>query len=192
MNVPSRRRWTGVLVAVAALVVAGCQPAVDDPTPTVAASSLAATATAPASAEPSAAESPSSSVGAPGEEVSVFDVEEGDCFDADGDELESVTVVDCDEPHTYEAFHVFDHEAGDDAEYPGDEAMTEYAETECRAPFEDYVERDYETSIWYISWITPSDGTWADGDREILCTLHQQDENEDEIRVTGSAEGSGD
>jgi hypothetical protein len=44
---------------------------------------------------------------------------------------------------------------------------------------------------WYISWIPPSAETWAAGDREILCTVHQQDENGEPIEVTGSAEGSG-
>ncbi len=70
--------------------------------------------------------------------------------------------------------------------------MVEYADTECRSPFEEYVDRDYETSIWYITSLTPSAETWTEGDREVVCTLNQQDADEEPITVTGSAEGSGD
>jgi hypothetical protein len=185
--IPSHRT-VGALAIATALVLGACQSAADDPT----ASDEPPAASTSASVAPSASAADSPSAGEQaGEEVSVFDVEVGDCFDAAGDVLESVTLVDCEASHTYEAFHVFDHEAGADAAYPGDDALTDYAETECGVPFEDYVGRDYESSIWYISWITPSEETWAEGDREILCTLHQQDDNGDPIQVTGSAEGSG-
>ena len=101
--------------------------------------------------------------------------------------IESVLVVDCESPHTYETYHVFDHEAGSDEPYPGDEEILEYADGECRGPFADFVGLDYESSIYFITSVTPSDETWTEGDREILCTLGLEDDSE----VTGSAEGSG-
>lgn len=196
MTTLQRRRLLGAALVIGTLALSACQPAADAPTPSgpppSAASASSAPATASASLEPSIASSPSASNAAEdgaGEEVSVFDVEIGDCFDVDGEEeVESVTVVDCEQPHTYEAFRVFDHEAAD---YPGDDAISDYADTECQSEFEAFVGHDYDTSIWYISWITPSAETWAAGDREILCTVHQQDENGEPIEVTGSAEGSG-
>jgi len=123
-----------------------------------------------------------------GEATSVFDLEIGDCFSTTGDTVETVTVVDCAEPHVYEVFAVFDHEAADEEPYPGDDAVLDYADAACRPYFEDYVGADYETSIYWITSVTPSDETWRDGDREIVCTLKLGQEGE---MTTGSAEGSG-
>lgn len=180
------------LAAVAALVIAGINllggdsdasapSAAASESPAASASASAAVASEPA-ASPTAAPS--------GEETSVFDLEAGDCFSVDSDQFDTVVVVDCEQPHEYEAFHVFDHEAGPDDPYPGDDALFEFADTECQPPFEEYVGHDYQTSIWFITSITPSEDTWADGDREIVCTLNQQDEDDEPITVTGSAEGS--
>ena len=179
-------RFLRARLAIAVIVLAGCQSTSDDATPTAADSPSVAPSSA-ASEDPSAP--PTDAAG--GEETSVFDLEAGDCFSAESDTVESVLVVDCAQPHTYEAYFVFDHEGGPDDDYPGDEAILDYADTECRAPFEDFVGKDYESSIWYITSVTPSADTWATGDREIICTLDQQDADGEAIEVTGSAEGSG-
>lgn len=178
------------LAIVAVLVFAGLTllggTADATPSPSSEPSEAAETASAAAPTESSAAASPTDS----GEETSVFDLAAGDCFSAESDQLDTVLVVDCGEPHEYEAFHVFDHPAGADEPYPGDEVLFDYADTECQPPFEEFVGHDYQSSIWYITSLTPSEETWADGDREIVCTLNQQDENSEPITVTGSAEGS--
>lgn len=178
------------LAILAVLVFAGLSllggTADETPSPSAAASEAAATASAVAPTETEVAASPTDA----GEETSVFDLEAGDCFSAESDQLDTVLVVDCAQPHEYEAFHVFDHEAGADEPYPGDTALFDYADTECQPPFEEFVGHDYQTSIWYITSLTPSEETWADGDREIVCTLNQQDEDAEPISVTGSAEGS--
>ena len=168
---------------VAVFALAGCQSASNDPTSEPTDAESVAPSSAPAST------APSEDAGT-GEETSVFDLEAGDCFSADGDQLETVTVVDCAQSHVYEAFHVFEHEAGADEPYPGDEEILTYADTECQPPFEEFVGHDYESSIWYITSVTPSSETWAEGDREIICTLNQQDESDEPIEVTGSAEGT--
>lgn len=180
------RRFLGAPLTVAVIVLAGCQSTSDDATPSPA-NTPSIAPSSEASADPSA---PPTDAGE-GEETSVFDLEVGDCFGAESDTVESVLVVDCEQPHTYEAYFVFDHEAGPDEEYPGDEAILDYADTECRAPFEEFVGKDYESSIWYITSVTPSAETWATGDREIICTLDQQDSDGEAIEVNGSAEGSG-
>ena len=177
------------LAIVAILVFAGLSllggTADETPHPSGAPSEASATASAVAPTESEAAASPTDSG-----ETSVFDLEVGDCFSAESDQLDTVLVVDCAQPHEYEAFHVFDHDAGADAPYPGDDALFDFADTECQPPFEEFVGHDYQTSIWYITSLTPSEETWADGDREIVCTLNQQDENAEPISVTGSAEGA--
>ena len=133
--------------------------------------------------ETQAATTPTAS---PGAETSVFDLEVGDCFSASEDQLETVVVVSCDAAHVFEVYHVFDHEAGGDEAYPGDDEILEYADTECQVPFEDFVGMSYQESIWYITSVTPSQETWDQGDREIVCTLNLEDRTD----VTGSAEGS--
>ena len=86
---------------------------------------------------------------------------------------------------------MLDHEAGEADPYPGDDAMLEYANTACQPPFQEFVGIEYEASIWYIRSVLPSEETWAEGDRELVCTVHQQDADSEPIAVTGSAEGSG-
>ena len=185
-----------LVAALAIVMLAGCQSADEaSPSATLPASlesSPPASESTSASASEYASASAEESAGDEGEEVSDFDIEAGDCFNAnggesaDGEQLETVMVVDCEQPHVYEAYHVFDHEAGADAEYPGDDEILAYADEACQPEFEEFVDHDYQTSIWYITSVTPSAETWAEGDREIVCTLGT--ENDDE--VTGSAEGS--
>jgi hypothetical protein len=179
-------RLMGVPLGAALIVLAGCQPAPDDVTP----SPSEASASPSPSLEPSVAPSASPTDSGAGEETSVFEIEVGDCFTADSGEIATVIVIDCNRPHTYEVFHVFDHEAGPDDAYPGDEEILDYADTQCQQLFEEYVGTDYETSVWFIASVTPSAETWLDGDREIICTLDQQDDDGVAIEVTGSAAGS--
>jgi hypothetical protein len=183
---PTRLRRRGRAGLLAFLVLAACQsasptPSADDPPE----SPLGSAVTATESASPIASASGSGDV--EGVETSVFDLRPGDCFSSGETAIVSVLVVDCDQRHVYEAFAVFDHEAGPDDDYPGDDAIGEYANTACQPPFEEYVGIAYEDSIWYITSIPPSEETWAEGDREIVCTLT----NEQETEVTGSAAGSG-
>lgn len=170
-------------LVVVSLVLAACQSDTvdpDSPTP-LATQGGAATASASGGGDDGGDDEG-------GEVTSVFDLESGDCFSATGDEVETVTVVDCEQPHLYEVFGVFDHEAGNDDPYPGDEAMLEYADAECQPLFEDFVGSDYESSIYWITSVTPSDETWNEADdREIVCALKL---GETATETTGSAEGT--
>ena len=182
-------------VGAVAVIAVACQSG-DETSP--AATSAASTATTPAAsaslglpsssatASADAASTPSGSTPAQGDETSVFDLEEGDCFGEAGEQVETVSVVDCDESHIYEVFSVFDYEPDADA-YPGRDEVRSHADERCEAEFDDFVGIDYQSSRWYITSVTPSEETWADGDREIVCTLNLEDNSE----VTGSAEGSG-
>ena len=178
------RRSVVAVGLVGALALAGCQSATDA-SPS---ESAAETEEESVAASASASSAPSESATSGGEETSVFDLEVGDCFGATtADQVDSVVVVDCEETHIYEVFALVDHEAGGDEAYPGDEAIGQYADDVCRGPFTDYVDHDYETSVYWITTVTPSAETWADGDREIVCTLKLGEEAQE---TTGSAEGS--
>jgi hypothetical protein len=101
-------------------------------------------------------------------DVSVFDLRVGDCLTEDaifagdpedefGEETET-QVVDC---GSIDAFgrvaklHLID--AGDDADYPGDDAMIAIAEEECLTPGQPY------------TYYTPTRQSWDEGDRAITC-----------------------
>lgn len=122
-----------------------------------------------------------------GDGVSVFGLEVGDCFDdPDGQTVEEVPAVDCGEPHDNEVFALVAHPATPDEGFPGRDAVVATAEELCAGPFEEYVGRSYEESRLYLFPITPSQETWADGDREIVCALYEQDEG----KMRGSRRGA--
>ncbi len=170
---------------VLALMPAACQSNTD-----VASQSAESLPTEKGSPAATASASSGNTTGVGGEETSVFDLEVGDCFSAGGDPVATVTVIDCEDAHIYEVFAVFDHEADDDQTYPGADAILEYADARCQPLFEDYVRTDYQTSIYWITSVTPSEETWDDGDdREIVCTLKLGEAGDE---TSGSAEGTGD
>jgi Septum formation len=180
------RRSAVAAALTGAIVLAGCQSDTDG-SPSGPASTGSESAPT-ASAKESRSDEPDGTAPASSAETSVFDLQVGDCFSADGDAVGSVLVVDCAEPHVYEVFGLIGHEAANGEPYPGDTAILEYGDEACRAPFGDYVGHDYETSVYWITTVTPSEETWDEGDREIVCALRLGEEGEES---TGSAAGSG-
>jgi len=118
------------------------------------------------------------------ETTDVFTLRVGDCLnDADaGEEVETVPTVPCDEPHDSE---VYASVIMPDDAFPGQEAIFELADAECLAEFEAFVGGDWDTSPYDFSYYYPTEGSWADGDREILCVIYDP-----EGPVEGSLEGS--
>lgn len=117
----------------------------------------------------------------------VFELAVGDCFDDSSGtdtELSDVPVVDCAEPHDNEVFFTFDMADGD---FPGDDAILAEAESRCLPAFEDYVGLDYASSQLDIFPITPTEGSWSNGDREVICALYDLDL----AKLEGSMQGSG-
>jgi hypothetical protein len=115
----------------------------------------------------------------------VFTLEVGTCFDdTDDTEVSSVPEVDCSEPHDNEVFAVFDYTASDT--FPGSSQMNDAAQELCVAEFEAYVGLSYQASALEVFPITPTEGSWDNGDREIICALY----NLDLSKLTGSMEGA--
>jgi hypothetical protein len=105
----------------------------------------------------------------------VFSVAPGDCFDdpdTAADEISDVELVDCDEPHDNEVYAVVELEDGD---YPGDDVVLARAQDVCLDAFESYVSEPYATSELFATWIVPTQGSWSDGDREVVCVLFDGD-----------------
>ena len=57
----------------------------------------------------------------------------------------------------------------------------------CLDEFEGYVGAPYATSAIYASMISPSEGSWADGDRTFTCVLFDPDGAELTESLRGAA-----
>jgi hypothetical protein len=104
--------------------------------------------------------------------VPVNDLRAGDCFNTDDEnEISDVDGVPCTEPHEYEVFAVDTHDAA----------------SICLDDFDAYVGAPYDTSAIYASMISPSEGSWADGDRTFTCVLYDPDDAELTESLRGAA-----
>jgi hypothetical protein len=105
--------------------------------------------------------------------LSVTEMQVGDCFSTDGEtEIADVDGVPCTEPHQYEVFAVRDH----DGPLPLTDASYQSAfDSLCLADFATYVGVDWADSEIYADMITPSEESYAEGDREYICFLYEPD-----------------
>jgi hypothetical protein len=116
------------------------------------------------------------------QDVSVFSVKEGDCLDDKtmaaigtevSTEVEDVHAIPCDDPHTLEAFHVFDLE-GDD--YPGPTEAESLAQEGCITAFEPFIGLPYEQSSLTFYYLYPQALTWTQADdKSVVCLVGESD-----------------
>jgi hypothetical protein len=180
------RTLLGALLALVVLASACSGGTPSDSPSTSTASGSAAAAPSVEASESVAASEPlgSAPAGAP---AAANDLAPGDCFNTDGSQVDEVSVVDCEQPHFYEAFLNYDMTEDDGEAYPGDEAVLEDAEGECRPAFEAYVGTAYDDSALYITVIRPSESTWGEGDRTVICVVNTENAA---TELTGSVEGT--
>ncbi len=115
----------------------------------------------------------------------VFSLVVSDCLaDADvPDEVTTVRVVDCTAPHDSEIFART--EAPDDA-FPGDDELEARLVEFCRSDaFTDFVGIPFAESRYSTRGYYPTAESWANGDRELLCTIV----DESGAQLTGSLAG---
>jgi hypothetical protein len=125
-------------------------------------------------------------VGCTSSGTDVFSLEVGDCFqdpDSTVDEIREVEAVDCEEPHDNEVFAVFDLPDGD---FPGADAISAASLDGCLERFEDFVGTPYPDSELYATWLFPTESSWGEDDREVVCVLFADGE-----QLEGSMQGSG-
>lgn len=157
MNSPralSRRVLSGIALTAAAVALAGC--------------SLAESVV----------------TGVPEGEADVFALAVGDCLNdrSEPDEVTSVPIVDCSEPHDSEVFARTDTTGTD---FPGAEALFAELDAFCQGDvFTQFVGIPYADSIYGTSGYIPTEGSWGTGDRELLCTI-----GDPAGQTTGTLEG---
>ena len=116
----------------------------------------------------------------------VFSLAVGDCFNnsTTSGEISSVEMVDCAESHDNEVYATFEVPG---STYPGQTAVQLDADNGCYDRFEGYVDRDYESSAFGFSHLTPTSASWDQGDREVVCILFDFTGG----KLTTSAKGTG-
>jgi hypothetical protein len=111
---------------------------------------------------------------------SVFDVKPGKCFVAPKDvmvELSKLSSVTCSKAHTLESYASVTYTGSSAASapsgggaYPGNDALTKFAQGACAQRFTGYVGVDYLDSALYFTYLLPSARSWEqDDDRTVLC-----------------------
>jgi hypothetical protein len=110
----------------------------------------------------------------------------GDCINGElGWTRADTDVVPCTAPHTYQIVGIVPYVSADDA-FPGGDALSQLGDLECDAAFEEFVGIPYEDSIWYMTVWRPTAESWEAGDRDVVCTL----KDEDGEPIVGSKEGA--
>lgn len=107
---------------------------------------------------------------------SVFATQPGECFLTPTKveaQISSLDPVDCDEEHGQEAFAVLDFTPpGSEkatSQFPGDEALEQFAEGACAEAFGDYVGVSYLDSSLFFTYLLPSPRSWQEDDRSVIC-----------------------
>jgi hypothetical protein len=120
----------------------------------------------------------------PGPDRWIGDLVVGDCWSdphvenqqvAVSDEIGDVVVVPCDQPHQAEVFHVdaFVDPAG--TPFLGEERLAADAEQRCVAAWEPFVGRPIDQSVFNVTFSYPTERSWLQGDRGIVCSLYPLD-----------------
>ena len=126
-----------------------------------------------------------------GEGLSVFDIEPGQCFEAQSEvkaQLSELTEVDCDQEHAQESYAVVEYVAEGSQipdTYPGDDALAKFANGACAGEYGTYVGVDYLDSQLFYTYLLPTARSWEDDDRNVICFVTSAGEP-----LQGSVKGS--
>ena len=118
--------------------------------------------------------------------MNVTELRAGDCFDLQDPNADVIDEVDakvCSEPHHYEMVYVVDMP---DGPYPTADAMDEFAYDQCIPAFGSYVGTSYEESVYELTYVTPVEDGWKQGDHAIQCVAYHPDK----LELTTSLRGA--
>jgi hypothetical protein len=112
----------------------------------------------------------------------------GDCFNTDqfapglSIALRDVQVVACTDAHQHEVYAIESNAAPEGSPFPGDAAVSAFADDACLADFEPALGAGYRESTLDFATINPDTASWKAGDRAVICTVHDADF----VALTGS------
>jgi hypothetical protein len=192
------------LVFVLAALLAGCGTSASSSPPAVSSSAPASVAPSPtavasptaeptpeptATPAPVATETPEPEPTRSPQYESPEDLEVGDCYDPiedpDDDALLAAIILPCSAPHLAEVFGLAEVAGADGAPFPGFDDLEAEAEDLCDAAFEEYVGIDFNRSRYGYVYYTPTEATWAGGDRAVMCVIDDNGRT-----IEGSVEGT--
>lgn len=99
-----------------------------------------------------------------------FQLKVGQCLpSADTSGLvEKIKTVECAEPHTAEVYDALTVQQANS--YPGKPELERQAGA-CAASFKDFIGKPYDESDLKITYFHPTEESWKQGDRQILCIV---------------------
>lgn len=116
-------------------------------------------------------------------DADVFSIAVGDCIQDSGTgEVTEVPVAPCAESHDSEVY--FAYQIPEET-FPGTEGMSAIATAQCEPAFQTFVGMAYADSALYYTTLEPTQESWNEGDRELLCLVYDP-----AGPVTGSLEGA--
>lgn len=120
--------------------------------------------------------------------TSVLSLEVGQCISdqtPEGEQVSTVPIVDCAEPHVGEIYAL---PRLPDGGFPGAESVSASAQTLCAGPeFQTFVGVPIDQTTLDVNFLLPSAETWNDkDDREIVCIVVDGDRTP----TTGSLRGA--
>ncbi len=122
-----------------------------------------------------------------GESVGLGALAIGDCFDRDAPTSQTVTVADCEQPHTAEVAGSIEHPDAGGA-FPGTDAIAQWIVEPCEEAVEGYIETPTLETILSDGSLTPNAQDWSNGDESAVCYVSMADST----LISGSVQGAGD
>lgn len=104
-------------------------------------------------------------------DADAFSIRVGDCLESmdwGGGEMSTVPVIPCAEPHESEVYAAVDLPDGD---FPGAEAVDTQSGEFCYGEFQGFVGVAWEDSEFEYGYLAPTEQSWGQGDREVLCVV---------------------
>lgn len=133
----------------------------------------------------------------PGAPLNRFDLQVGQCFneaswyDDNLDRRVDLTAsIDCTAEHQNEVYHAAEFPAPNGAPFPGEDKMTEWSTQLCYDAFDDFVEAEYEVSVFEIGFVQPTQDTFehpVGRHRRVFCYVFDAAGD----WVSGTAQGAG-
>lgn len=128
------------------------------------------------------------------DEKDVFSLKLGSCFNdpkpsavtegEDSDMISDVPIRECNKPHDNEVFHIFN--LPEAPMPPASQELDEIVYSECSKAYSEFVGKSFEDSKYDMSYLSPSNETWVEDDREVVCFIY----NPEEEQMTASMKGA--